>query len=106
VNETGAESFRALTHARYDEVVRGNLTVIEFGVSEYQDDAINDLKYATRDVEDLAELFSGMKAYFEDVHVHTYLDGSVIPQSIAGAQHPTVDRDNIFLKFGFPLLSR
>jgi hypothetical protein len=50
MNEKGAESFRALTFARYDKPVKTDLYFIGFGVSRYKDSSIN-LKYADKDGE-------------------------------------------------------
>ena len=52
----------------------------------YNDPSLN-LKYAAKDVTDLAALFSSMKGkHFSNVHVKTILDNNVTPESIKSAR--------------------
>ena len=86
INSAGAESFRAITFAEYTHKIKGDLYYIGFGVSVYNDPSLN-LKYAAKDVTDLATLFSSMKGkHFSDVHVKTILDNNVTPESIKSAR--------------------
>jgi uncharacterized caspase-like protein len=87
MNEKASESFRALTFADYEESVTGDLYYLGFGVSEYADPDINDLGYAAKDAEDLADLFSRMEGNgFNKVHTRLYLDDEVTKESITGAK--------------------
>ena len=81
INEKGAESYRALTYAEYNEKVKGDLYYIGFGVSKYKDKSF-DLKYADKDAEDLAGLFSQMKDKFKNIHAKTYLNEEVTIENI------------------------
>jgi hypothetical protein len=86
LNEAGAESYRTLNYAYYDEDTVGNLYFVGFGVSRYRDPALN-LKYAAKDAEDLAVLFQAMEgSAFEQVYTKLYLNESVTPQSIRSAK--------------------
>ncbi len=85
INEKGAESFRALTYAEYNEKVKGDLYYIGFGVSKYKDGLLN-LKYADKDAEDLAGLFSNLKGKFNNIHTKTYLNEEVTKENIKNAK--------------------
>jgi hypothetical protein len=56
LNSAGAEAFRAVTYATYDEPVKGILYFVGFGVSQYKNRDF-DLRYGHKDVLDLAALF-------------------------------------------------
>ena len=81
-DERGIESFRALAYLRREDRARGDLYFLGFGVSRYQREYLN-LKYAHKDVKDLARLFRGMEGRgFNRVHVRTYLNSEVTAESI------------------------
>ncbi len=56
LNSAGAEAFRAVTYATYDEPAQGILYFVGFGVSQYKNRDF-DLRYGHKDVLDLAALF-------------------------------------------------
>jgi len=85
-NEKGAESYRALTLASYDGKQKGNLYYIGFGVADYEDSTINDLKYAENDVKDLANKFSSMKQSYDKVNIKTYTGKEVTAANIKAAK--------------------
>ncbi|MBU3915553.1 caspase family protein, partial [bacterium] len=86
LNEKGAESYRAITYAEYRKPTKGNLYFIGFGVSIYQDRNLN-LKYADKDVKDLASVFSKMKGkQFNQVQIRTFLNEKVTDESIKQAK--------------------
>ncbi|MBN2440566.1 MAG: caspase family protein [Spirochaetales bacterium] len=80
-NEKGAESYRALTFAGYNQAEKKDLYFIGFGVSEYKDKDLN-LKYAHKDVNDLALLFKSMKREYENIYIHTYINEEVTKNNI------------------------
>ncbi|MBN2532808.1 MAG: caspase family protein [Spirochaetales bacterium] len=84
LNETGAESYRALAYASYDRKVKGDLYFIGFGVSDYKNPGLN-LNYADKDVKDLADIFGTMKNAYGKIHIKTYLDKEVTPAVIKNA---------------------
>ncbi len=80
MNGKGTESFRDVTYGRYDRVPAGNLSFIGVGVSAYRNRDIADLRYAHRDVLDLAELFSktvSREGGFNQVITRTFIDEEV-----------------------------
>jgi hypothetical protein len=93
VNERGAESQRAMRFAAYEGSGLADLYFIGFGVSRYEDSTLN-LKYAAKDVADLAELFRLPWAY-KNIHIHTYVNEQVTPEVFREAkkhlQGATVD---------------
>jgi hypothetical protein len=94
MNEKGAESYRELTFADYDKQAKGDLYFIGFGASEYQNKDLN-LKYAHKDVIDLADTFRMMQGQYETVHIKTYINSEVTPGNIKKAktflENATVD---------------
>ncbi len=85
LNETGSESYRALTSAYYDGEVRQDLYFLGFGVSEYRDPRLR-LQYADKDARDLAALFSAVAGeHFREVHIKTVLNRDVSAESIRNA---------------------
>mgnify|MGYP006287805395 CR=1 FL=1 len=86
MNNTGTESFRAVTYAEYDNRVEKNLYFIGFGVSEYQDSALN-LRYADKDVQDLASTFSRAGNQFTDVIIKTYTNEQVTRRNVQGVKN-------------------
>lgn len=85
MNEKGAESYRALAFSSLDKQVKGDLYFIGFGVSKYKNSELN-LKYADKDVKDLAEIFGSMINQYNKVHVRTYLNEEVTPGNIKKAK--------------------
>jgi WD40 repeat protein len=85
MNEKGAESYRALCYANYDEPARGDLYFLAFGISNFKNPAF-DLKYADKDAKDLASAFGGMKGYYANVYARTYLNNDVTTESIKAAK--------------------
>ncbi|MBU0754638.1 MAG: caspase family protein [Planctomycetes bacterium] len=85
MNSQGAESYRALTFADYDEPAPGDLYYVGFGVSDYSDDSL-DLGYAHQDALDLAEALQNMTSEFGRIHVRTYVDDEVTPACIDAAK--------------------
>lgn len=90
INEKGAESFRALTYLNYNSSIAlnkgvGDLYFIGFGVSKYKNKSYN-LKYADKDVKDLAESLSKMDRYFNQIHIKTYLNNEVTAENIKKAK--------------------
>ena len=85
-NEKGVESYRSLTFAYYEAKKKGNLYFIGFGVSDYKDDSINDLKYSENDVLDLANKFSSMNKDYDNINVKTYIGREVTPVNIRSAK--------------------
>ncbi len=82
----GAESYRALAYATRDATPKGRLFFLGFGVSAYKDPALR-LKYAHKDVQDLASALSGLAPrHFAEVKVKALVDAEVTPQAIAGAK--------------------
>lgn len=85
MNEKGAESYRALTYATYNEPVKGDLYYLAFGVSKYQDEKLN-LKYADKDATDLGQVFDKMKGKsFSNVYIKTYTNEQVTVDNIKQA---------------------
>lgn len=100
LNEKGAESYRALTHAFFDREIIGDLYFMGFGVSHYKDHSIN-LKYAHKDVEDLADVFQGMKGEYNKIHIRAYLNEEVTSEKIKKAKNFLVnaEEDDTFVLF-------
>ncbi len=99
-NEKGAESYRALTLASYGGKHKGSLYYIGFGVADYEDTTINDLKYSENDVTDLANKFSSMKNEYNRINIKTYTGKEVTAANIKAAKdfvkNATVD-DTVIL---------
>lgn len=100
INEKGAESYRALAYVQYSEKTRGSLYFLGFGVSKYKDKKLN-LKYADKDVLDLAQLVSKMKTSFDAVHVQTCTNEQVTPQAIKDSKKflSSASVDDTFILF-------
>lgn len=81
LNEKGAESYRALTFADYNQPARGDLYFIGFGVSKYKDSRL-DLKYAHKDALDLEAVFKRMTAGFNTVYHRAFVDEEVTVETI------------------------
>jgi len=76
VNQAGAESYRALTYARYSGTEKGSLYYLGFGISKYKDASMN-LDYADKDTKDLAATISLMRPGYKEVRVKTFLNSAV-----------------------------
>ncbi len=76
LNEKGAESYRALTYAAFNEPARGDLYFIGFGVSNYKDTRLN-LKYAHKDALDLEAVFKKMTADYNKVYHRAFVNEEV-----------------------------
>lgn len=89
MNENGAESFRALTLAKYKPLkpIKPDLYYIGFGVSKYAREELN-LQYADKDAKDIACVFEKMKSsgQFANVYSKTLLNEEVTPASIKAAK--------------------
>jgi len=87
-NEGGAESSRTVTLASFRDVnaEQPDLYFIGLGVSEYADSKLN-LKYADKDVTDLALTFSDMEwGRFKKVFVRKFLNAEVSRESLGQAK--------------------
>ncbi|MBU0756339.1 MAG: caspase family protein, partial [Planctomycetes bacterium] len=85
VNDAGAEAFRAITYADCSEADRGDLYFIGFGVSRYRNPELN-LKYADKDVMDLAGIFKNLSPSYKEVHIQTFTNEQVTRDSIKQAK--------------------
>ncbi len=84
-DDKGAESFRALTSAQVaPRPDKGDLYFIGFGVSKYKDPSLT-LKYAAKDVTDLAAMFKAQKG-FAQVITHAFVDEQVTRAKIVEAK--------------------
>ncbi|OHD76088.1 MAG: hypothetical protein A3J97_14570 [Spirochaetes bacterium RIFOXYC1_FULL_54_7] len=83
----GVESYRANLVVNWKDDTIPNLYYIGFGVSDYIDPTIRDLKYAAKDARDLSALFKGMEGQgFGKVYTKTYEDGMVTKESVTTAK--------------------
>ncbi|MBU3917544.1 caspase family protein, partial [bacterium] len=100
LNEKGAESYRALTNANYDQMVEKDLYFIGFGVSKYKNSELN-LKFAHKDAKDIATTLSKIKKQFHKVRVKTFLDDQVTLDAIKNAKSFLADAkvDDTFILF-------
>ena len=86
MNEKGAESYRALTYAEYQEQEKGDLYYLAFGVSQYKEASLN-LKYADKDANDLSEAFSKLnKDQYSNIYVKTFLNEQATLENIRSAK--------------------
>ncbi|MFA6034650.1 MAG: caspase family protein [Myxococcota bacterium] len=85
LNDRGAESYRAMVSVDYREKTKGDLYFVGFGVSQYADQRLN-LKYADKDVSDLAAVFSRMQSQYGAMHIRTFLNGEVTVEQIRAAK--------------------
>lgn len=86
INDNGAESFRTSVTEHYNGKTKGNLIFMGFGVSDYKDDGITDLRYAHKDVIDMAKTFSNLKKYYKDIKTYIYTDKEVTLKTITQAK--------------------
>jgi len=86
LNEKGAESYRALTYSNYTPRTKGDLYVIAFGVSKYENPSYN-LKYADKDAMDLEKTIQNLKGKgFENVYTKVLTNEQVTPEAIKAAK--------------------
>lgn len=76
INSAGAEAFRSMAYFDYHHKVTGDLYFVGFGCSMYRDRRLN-LRYAHKDVSDLADTFRKMDDAFDRIHVSTYINDQV-----------------------------
>ena len=84
VNERGVEYYRAVMMAYHEVKRKGDLYFLGFGVSEYKNRNLN-LKYAHKDVLDLAKVFQKMGKKYGEVRIRTYVNEQVTAESIKKA---------------------
>jgi len=85
MNETGAESYRALTYAEYEDKKKRALYYLSFGVSQYKD-ASRNLNYADKDAKDLEAIISKMGPAYSKVYTKTLLNSAVTAENINKAK--------------------
>lgn len=91
INEKGAESHRQMIFANYDGKEKGDLYFLGFGVARFRDKSL-DLKYADKDVMDLAAAFLEMEGKsFRKVIVKTAVNEAVTRASIMLAKNVLAD---------------
>ncbi len=82
-NEKGVESRRLTFEVAYTgPAPEPELHMAVIGVSQYQDEAITDLRFAAKDARDLAAWFEGHKDRFAAVHVHRLLDADATRDNV------------------------
>ncbi len=84
MNRLGIESLRDSVILEHKSDQKGNLYYLGFGVSKYKDTAMN-LRYASKDIKDLGNVFESFGKTFEEVHTRMYLDEQVTRDTIADA---------------------
>jgi hypothetical protein len=99
-NETGAESYRHVINAYYNNSTKGNLYYLGFGVSRYKDSDL-DLKYADKDAIDIANMLKGMKEEFKNIYTKVLLNEDVTIDNIIKAKKFLSDAtvDDTFILF-------
>ncbi len=86
LNDKGAESLKETFEISCDgPVTKPDLYVVVVGVSDYLDNTM-DLKYASKDANDLATFFESQKSNFGKVKVQRLLDKGATKESIARAK--------------------
>ena len=85
INDKGVESERPVLFARYSGEGRADLYFMGFGVSRYRNEQIN-LKYAHKDVNDLAQVFEKMEGSYKTIHKLTFTDDNVTVENIKKAK--------------------
>ena len=85
MNSAGAESFRSLTLATYDETVEMDLYFIGFGVSKYKDSSLN-LEFADKDVRDIASLLESRTEAYRNIYIHTFTNEEATTENITRAR--------------------
>ncbi len=84
IDSGGAESYRAVHHARYDAAPKGDLYYIGFGVSKYKN--VPSLRFADKDAQDLAALCEKMSGSFGAVHARAFVNEEVTTENIRKAK--------------------
>jgi WD40 repeat protein len=83
----GVESFRTNRMFAWREKTKPDLYFLGFGVSEYADPGIRDLRYAAKDALALQDLFKGMGGKeFGGVYSRVYVDGQVTREAVSTAK--------------------
>jgi WD40 repeat protein len=85
LNRYGLESLRPSVSVTYSGKTSSDLYYLAFGVSKYQQSALN-LKYAAKDAIDLAAILAKNKTSFGKVHLKVHTDEAVTLQSIHEAK--------------------
>lgn len=85
MNEAGAESYRAMTYAEYEDKAKRDLYYLAFGVSKYKDAALA-LGYADKDAKDLGAAVSKMSPAYTNVHTREFLNSEVTAENIKKAK--------------------
>src|SRR5262249_30702547 len=85
LDTSGTESLRDDVLVPWDGKPERDLYFLGFGVSTYRDARLN-LGYPHKDVQDLASLLSTGDRGFRKVHVRTYVNEAVTPESIRDAK--------------------
>ncbi|MFA6403771.1 MAG: caspase family protein [Salinivirgaceae bacterium] len=86
MNEKGAESYRALSYANYKGESKGDLYLLAFGVSKYQNPAYN-LQFADKDAKDLSTVVEGLKGKgYDKVYTKILTNEQVTPEAIKAAK--------------------
>lgn len=76
-NVSGAESFKQSFYVNYSGKPHlSELHFIGLGVSAYNDESMN-LRYASKDVQDLASFYANNKVHFNAIQIDTFLNASV-----------------------------
>jgi WD40 repeat protein len=84
INNSGYESYRAVSYAEYPAQGRGDLYFLGFGVSRYSNPAYN-LQFADKDALDLEKAFKTVKG-FNNVFTRVYTNEQVTPENIKTAK--------------------
>lgn len=84
-NEAGSESLRATTYANNEEIEKGELYYLAFGVSEYKKPELN-LKYADKDAKDLGSVMQEMLHGYSYVNVKTLLNSAATAENIINSK--------------------
>lgn len=85
INAYGIESLRESFTETSNKKVKGDLFFVGVGISDYKKPELI-LKYASKDVRDLAKQFRQYKGSFKDVRVKTFLDTNVTQKSFVEAE--------------------
>jgi hypothetical protein len=88
MNEKGAESYRVSVVEDYKPAgkPKGDLYYIGFGVSQYKDPEVNELRFAHKDALDLAATYKKMKGKYANVFAHTFINDECTVDNIKKAK--------------------
>lgn len=81
----GAEARRVSRTVTYPEKVRGDLYFLGFGVSKYKNPALS-LRFAHKDVLDLADVFRAAGRGYKKTHIHTFVNDRVTTPALREAR--------------------